>query len=261
MCLGRFVLLVVLLLAYAAGASADLIRFKDGRTIRGNIMRRSAGQLMVMVAGELESIAASEIDSITYEEVHLAPAAPERVPTLEQQVSKTLEAFNNTFTEVLRQRVKVFAELARLAHSAVGHLLAGAADRALEDTRLAARQMLPVRGGDLDPYSALADIVILLGLRAPMLWLSMVLIRERRSYIRIAEYLVLSYLGMMALGSFSAATTDPLTGLALLAAALAWAGGLYLWMFGLSWPRSGTALGLAVALMLGADALMWTGVD
>lgn len=250
-------LALVVLLGHAACACADEVRLKDGRTLEGAIIRRQGDQILMAVAGRTEIIAAADVEAVRYDDLRLVPSPPAAPAAHAPAPAIELAKFNATLTEELGQRIKVFPETARSAGRAAQHAWHGATQPALEDVRWAAQRLLPVRGGGLDPYSALADLILLLGLRAPLLWLALALVRERRSYVRIAEYLALTYLAMMTLLAFSVSAGDPLVGLGLLGSSVVCAGALFLWMFGVSWPRSLAAVTLAAALMLGVDYFLW----
>ena len=139
----------------------------------------------------------------------------------------------------------------------------GDRDTAADEARQAAQRLLPITAsGGFSAMSALADLVNLLGFWATLLWLVLVLVRERRSFTRIAEFLVLGYclimllmacLGLAFVQAPSIGLWIEIIGIPLLVTALAV---LFGWLFVLPPGRALVAMGLAVALSVGIERLL-----
>jgi len=143
--------------------------------------------------------------------------------------------------------------------------LLGQGDRntAVAEAREAAQRLLPTTSsGTFSPMSALADLVSLLGFWATLLWFVLVLVREQRSFARIAEFLILGYCLIMLLMACLGLAFDhvpslglwvEILGIPLVVIALAV---LFGWLFVLPPGRALVAMGLAIALSAGVERLL-----
>lgn len=178
-------------------------------------------------------------------------------PSLEEVAIDT-ELLDRVRTRLLADHRYLHQMQRVLAHLAQGHT-----DAAGLESQRAAQWLLPTSArGAFSAFSALADLVILLGLRAPLLWLVLVFLRERRPLIRILEFLILGYclvmLLMVVIGLACSQTLSfglwlQLIGIPLLAAILMF---LFLWIFTLGVRKGLVAITLAVVLSVGSEHLL-----
>jgi hypothetical protein len=127
---------------------------------------------------------------------------------------------------------------------------------AIQEAHRAVEGLLPVHRGHFSPLYALADLLILLGLRGPTVWLALLLMKEPRSFQRIAEFLVIAYgltMLLMALTLNSAHLWITLCALPLAFGTLAC---FFAWMFALPFRRATAAFLLVVAFNLGVEAFL-----
>jgi len=251
------------MLGLASVAWADTVKLKDGRTIEGQVIKRDAAQVVIEVPGGEASVSADDVESIRYPGPRLefgsAPVTVSPSPYEPVQVDLAI-------VEQVRRRLLTLHRFFKQLTQVAIHVSRGQTQQAALQAHRACQWILPTdRHGGFSPASALADLVILLGLRAPLLWLALVIIGESRSFTRIAEFILLAYgviigliVGISAaldrgveLGFMTGSFGSLLTGTALF--------GVFLWMFGLRARWSLTALLLAVALNVGTEyALLQT---
>lgn len=257
--LNRLGVVSVLLLALApsAGIRADIIKLKSGREVRGQIVRTDQQQVIVSVAGQPAFFSREEIESITREHLGLAtppPAAPaHETPSA---VELKLEAWHEALLQKLRERVRVFREVLSAGWQALQALRHDTPRAALARVRHATHHSLPLRRGEFDPLAALADLLILLGLRAPLLWLGFLLAREKQSFTRIAEFLLPAYGLTVALLSFGLTIASPVAGLGLLLATAVAVTALFFWMFQARPAKALLACGITVVVTLALEHLL-----
>ncbi len=246
MSLRKFLRVFVFCLISAAAcqvAWADAIRLKNGRVIQGQVMREDPTQVAIVVNGSMEGYPKSDIEQLTYSHRHLAlPAsgsvsfkpAPETSVDLSlvEQVQKRLQAFNR-FTDGLG-RVIQFLRYHK-------------DEEALSESQEAAREALPLARDRFSPMSALADILILLGFRAPALWLALFLVKEPRQFTRVAEFLIPAYGLIMLLMAYAATTAPFVVSAIMFPTALVAILFLFAWMFALSPGRALLAFLIAIS--------------
>jgi len=112
----------------------------------------------------------------------------------------------------------------------------------------AARWILPFHHGQVSPFSTLADILILLGLRAPLLWLALSFVREGRAFTRIAEFLIPAYGLLMLIMTYITITPWLSVQLVLFPLAIWGVAWLFIWMFVLTRGRALLAFSIALAM-------------
>ena len=143
------------------------------------------------------------------------------------------------------------------------HVSRGERQTAGEEGRQVALRLLPTtHRGIFDPMSALADLIILLGLRAPLIWLALTFVRQQRSFTHILEFLVLAYCVVLLLMAGTGLAFDHALTAGLLFELIGIpvvAGGLlvlFFWLFALELRRGLPALVLALSLNLVAEHLL-----
>jgi hypothetical protein len=232
---------------------ADTVRLKNGRTITGHVVKQDDAQVVIATTSGSEAVATSDVESINYSDLRFTPRRPS------EQVMAPPAAASAMDTALLdRLRTRLFAgpRYVRQTQKVFNLLVAGRQTEAGAEAQRAAQHLLPTTvRGVFSPLSALADLVILLGFHSTLLWLVLALVRERRSFTRITEFLVVSYglimLFMMGIGTAleqgrSAGLWVEVVGVPLLLIALA---ALFCWMFAVR-PLKAVSAGL---LMVGAN--------
>jgi len=170
-------------LACSAGASADTVHLKDGRTIEGRVIKRDAAQVAIEVPGGEASVPAADVDTIRYTGTRLlaAPTPVDMTPSLEGPVQVDLQLVQRMRMR-LRTLHRFFKQMAQVAI----HMSRGETQAAALQIHRACQWILPTtRDGRFDPISALADLIILLGLRTPLLWIALAVIGEQRAFTRL----------------------------------------------------------------------------
>jgi len=162
-------------------------------------------------------------------------------------------AIDTALLDRIRTRLLAGHRYLQQAQKVLNLLVQGKPADAGAEAQRAAQHLLPTTArGVLSPLSALADLVILLGFHSTLLWLCLVLVRERRSIMRIMEFLLLSYcllmLLMLGIGAafgqgLSAGLWVEAMGVPLLLMALAV---LFCWMFTVR-PLKALTVGLLAA--------------
>jgi len=239
---------------------ADTVRLKSGRTITGHIVKQDSSQVIIAVSGGTEVVAASDVDSISYSDLRLIPPQP-----TEQTLSQPTEAvaIDTALLDSIRARLLAGHRYIHQTRKVLSFLTKGEWSAAGSQAQRAAQWLLPTTAhGAFSPFNALADLAILLGFRATLVWVVLVLVRERRSFTRITAFLLLSYclvmLLMVGIGlafsqGFSAGLWVGIIGIPLLIMALAF---LFCWIVAL---RPGKALAVAVlatTLSVGIETLL-----
>jgi len=242
------------MLPLQAPAAADTVRLKGGKTVDGTIVREDASVVVMVVSGvpqffarvDVEAISRSGARFVTPTAVHEAAAVTPAEPI----------ELNVRLIGRIRTRLTTFHWALQSYRNALRSTAAGRTRQASAEVHLAAEGLLPLHGGRFDPFSALADVLILLGLCAPTLWLALLLVKEGRSFTRIAELLVVGY-GLAMLGMTGTRLADLLwVGLLGIPATFGAMGLLLAWMFNIEPRRAALALTLAIGLTLGTEYLL-----
>jgi len=224
------------------------------------VVKQDDAQVIIATSSGSEVVSASDVESMTYDGLRFSPSTPSR-----QTVSPSQEevAIDPELLGRVRTRLLAVHRYLKQMQRVLTHLAQGNTDAAGLESQRAAQWLLPTSArGALSPFSALADLVILLWLRAPLLWLVLVLLRERRTLIRILEFLILGYclvmLLMVVIGlacgqSLPLGIFVELVGIPVLAIVLTF---LFLWVFALRVRKGLVALALAVVLNVGIEHLL-----
>lgn len=249
-----------LLGVFASVAWADTVRLKNGRTIEGHVVREDQAQIIIAVSGGSEVVAASDVASISYSDLRFTPRPPS-----DRALAPPTEAaaVDTALLDRIRTRLLAVRRYLKQTQRVAGLLAQGKPAAAGAEARAAAQHLLPTTShGAFSPLSALADLVILLGFRSTLLWLALVLVKERRSFTRITEFLLLGYcLIMLLMAVIGLACSQILSfglwlqliGIPLLAAILMF---LFLWIFTLGVRKGLVAITLAVVLSVGSEHLL-----
>lgn len=165
-----------------------------------------------------------------------------------------------SLVDKIQERLLVYHGFMQRIGQVVSFLQADRDPAAYQHAQRAALWLLPLHRGQFSPYSTLADLIILLGLRAPALWLALRIVRDPRSWTRLVEYLVTAYaFAMLMLAVVLTAPTlqIQLAGLTALGAGV---GLLLSWVLALGPRRTLLVLLLALAFNVAVEfALVTTG--
>ena len=244
----------------ASAAWADTVRLKSGRTVSGHVVKQDDAQVIIATSSGSEVVAASDVESISYSSPRFTPRRPS-----EQALAPPTEAaaVDTALLDRIRTRLLAGPRYVRQTQKVLSLLVEGQQADAGAQAQRAAQHLLPTTShGAFSPLSALADLVILLGFHSTLLWLSLVLVRERRSVMRIMEFLLLSYcfimLLMLGIGAafgqgLSAGLWAEVIGIPLLLLALAL---LFCWIFALRPAKALAAAVLTAALSAGIETLL-----
>jgi hypothetical protein len=235
-------------------AGADAVRLKDGKTIEGHIVREDSAAIVIVSSGVPHFIARADVEGISRSGARMVTPAAVSEPAAMRPAEPV--AIDLTIVERIRARLGKLHATMRAYRNAVAYAVKGRTQLASIEAHLATEGLLPVRHGRFDPFSALADLLILLGLRAPTLWLSLLLVKQGRSFTRIAELLVIGY-GVVMLGMAASLLSDRLwIHLVNIPVTFGATALLLGWMCDFEPRRAVVALGLAVGLNLGIEHLL-----
>ncbi|MBI4003457.1 MAG: cobalamin-binding protein [Candidatus Omnitrophica bacterium] len=255
-----FVITAVALGTLTAAVWADTVRLKSGRTISGHVVKQDDAQVIIATSSGSDVVAASDVKSISYSDLRFTPRRPS-----EQALAPPTEAatMDTALLDRIRTRLLAGHRYLQQTQKVLNLLVQGKPVDAGSEAQRAARHLLPTTArGVLSPLSALADLVILLGFHSTLLWLFLVLVRERRSIMRTMEFLLLSYclimLLMLGIGAafgqgLSAGLWVEAIGVPLLLMALAV---LFCWMFTVRPLKALTVGLLATGASLGLGVLL-----
>lgn len=161
-----------------------------------------------------------------------------------------------TLVAKIQERLLVYHGFMQRIGQVVALLQSDREPAAYQHAQRAALWLLPLHRGQFSPYSTLADLIILLGLRAPALWLALRIVRDPRSWTRIVEYLVTAYaLAMLLLSVVLTAPTLQIQ-LVSLTALLLGAGLLLSWVLALGPRRTILVFLIALALNVAVEFLL-----
>ena len=170
----------------------------------------------------------------------------------------TVRSEQLTLVAKIQERLLVYHGFMQRLGQVVGLLQSDRDQAAFQHAQRAALWLLPLHRGQFSPYSTLADLIILLGLRAPALWLALWVVRDRRSWTRIVEYLMMAYTwAMLMLAVVLTAPTLQIELVSLTALALG-AVLLLSWVLALGPRRTLLVFLLALALNVGVESLLVT---
>lgn len=255
-----FMITAVALGTLTTAVWADTVRLKSGRTISGHVVKQDDAQVIIATSSGSDVVAADDVASISYSDLRFTPRRPS-----EQALAPPTEAaaMDTALLDRIRTRLLAVRRYLKQTQKVLSLLVQGKQADAGSEAQRATQHLLPMTArGALSPLSALADVVILLGFRATLLWLVLALLKEQRSFIRITEFLLLSYclimLLMLGIGAafgqgLSAGLRVEVIGVPLLLMALA---ALFCWMFTVRPVKALTAGVLAVGLTVGIETLL-----
>ncbi len=234
-------------------AHADTVRLKDGRTVEGKVLQSDASAVVVLVGSQPQFFAHSEVEAIHYSGLRFSP--PTTSVSSAPGFGEPLR-IDYTVLEDIGVRLRMSEGLMRRAVPIRAEVRRGHDPEAIQGAHRAVEGLLPLHRGRFSPFYVLADLLILLGLRGPTVWLALLLVKEPRSFQRIAEFLVVAY-GLTML--FMTLTLDiaylwiTLCALPLVFGTLAC---LFAWMFALPFRRAVAAFLVAVAFNLGVEVFL-----
>ena len=231
---------------YIPNLYADVIRLNNGSLIDGQIIHDDDTAVVVLVKGVPQFYPADDVSAIVYSQIRVDPRSSRRS---QFGVKATRQALLDTSVVAkIRERMLTYHGFFMRIGTVAEYLRWGDTVRAGVAAQRAARWILPFHHGQVSPFSALADILILLGLRAPLLWLALSFVREPRAFTRIGEFLVPAYGLLMLIMTYITVTPWLSVQLVLLPLAICAAAWLFIWMFVLTRGRALLAFSIAVAM-------------
>lgn len=250
---GRVAVLGLLaLIVWPTLVAADTVRLKNGKIVEGDVIRQDDTQVTILVRGQPQFFSTAEVVSVSYSQLRFVPP-PSASPDSEASQPVRIDS---ALWERAGERLRTFDGLVKQTHRIPAHLQWLDRDQAFREAQQAVRESLPTQHGRFSPLSALADLLILLGLRAPTIWFALFLVRELRPLMRIAEFLVVAYGVAMLLMALAVHAGGFWIQLLVFPFAVVCVAGLFVWMFAIGWRRAILALPLAVGLNLGIEYLL-----
>lgn len=234
-------------------AIADVIRLNNGSLIEGQIIRDDDTAIVIISRGSPQFYPVDDVSAVVYSEIRVDPSSKRARSTA---LSPGGALMDSSIVAKIRERLLTYHGFVTRIGTVVEYLRWGDFQRAGVATQRAAKWVLPVQRGVFSPISALADVLILLGLRATTLWLALAFIREGRAFTRIGEFLVPAYGLLMTLMLYVTVTPSLPIQLALFPLALFGLGWLFAWMFSLTRGRALLAFSITLALNAGIEALL-----
>ena len=240
----------------AAIAQADVIRLSNGNLIEGQILRDDDTAVVMLVNGAPQFFPADDVTAIIYSQLRIAPKSSKGSRVAPGLIGAPQLLMDTSLVQKIRERMLTYHGFMMRIGVVAEHLRWQEWSRAGVAAQRAAQWVLPFHKRVFSPFSALADLLILLGLRAPTLWLTLLLVREPRGFIRIAEFFVLSYGLLMLLMTYVTVTGVLWFQLALFPLAVLAVAWLFMWMFVLTPGRAMLAYFLAIAMNVALEALL-----
>lgn len=235
-------------------ARADVIRLSNGNTLEGQIIRDDDTAIVMLVNGQPQFFASTDVTAVIYSRLRIASKGG---GSAEDSRALTPTALRDTsLVAKLRERLLTYHGFMVRVGTVGEYLRWGQFRRAGVAAQRAAQWVLPFHRGEFNPFSALADVLILLGLRTPTLWLALLLVGEQRAFTRIMEFFVPSYGLLMLLMAYVTVTNVLWFQIALFPLAVLGVILLFTWMFALAPGRAVLGYALAVALNVGLEALL-----
>ncbi len=244
---------VIALTVAAATGWADTVRLKSGEIVEGDVIRSDSTQVTVIVNGQPQFFSADEVAGIAYSRSRfvLSSATPARVTPVGAPVSVDF-----TLLQVARGRLLALRDLADRIGQILQSLQYGDHIAATQTAHVTVEEILPIRKGHFNPQYALADLLILLGLRATTIWLALLLVREPRALMRIAEFLLIAYGVTMLLMAWTLSADVFWVEVFVIPVASVVVASLFAWMFSLPLPRALIAFLLTVGMNLGVEYVL-----
>jgi len=232
---------------------ADTISLKDGRQIEGHVVRADETQVIIVISSRPEAFAREDVESIRYSRARLIPSVPSPAwhapaPTPGRDV------VGEAIVAAVKQRLHTSHEFTRHLRQAWRALRVGDRETVRLETYAAAKHYLPLgKDGSFDPIPALAQLLILLGLRIPVVWLALVLVREPRGFTRIAEFFVPTYGLIVLLMALCLTAANPLLVLGALFLIFVAVTALFIWMFALPANKALMAITIVATINVGFE--------
>ena len=232
-------------------AQADTIRLKGGKTVTGDIIREDSVQVVVMVDNMPQAFSRDDVEAISRRGPRLVlPTTPAPALTPADHAPSDV---GTKLTNHVRERLRAPQGLLARGKRIALWLRQRNIEAAAGEIRQAADGVLPVYQDSFSPFSALADLIMLLGLQAPCLWLSLRLAREPRELIRIVEFLVPAYGFVMLVMAWAVSATALWVELLAIPLALGGIAWLFAWMFEIAPGKTLFALLLAIGMAAGLE--------
>lgn len=239
---------------YSPSVYADVIRLNSGSVIDGQIIRDDDTAIVIVVNGSPQFYPADDVSAIIYSHIRIDPRSAKRSRFGVEASRQAL--LDTSVIAKIRERMLTYHGFVMRLGTVAEYLRWGDTARAGVAAQRAARWILPFHHGGFSPFSALADVLVLLGLRAPVLWLALAFVRESRAITRIAEFLVPAYGLLMLLMVYITITPWLAIQLALFPLAVCGVGSLFIWMFALTRGRALLAFSIAVAMNVLVEYLL-----
>ena len=243
----------LVLTAAAAAGWADTVRLKNGNTIEGDIVRSDGTQVTIVVKGQPQFFAADEVESVVYSHLRIIPPP---VTSFHGSPAREPARVDSALLTAVGDRAQALHALGRRMRDLIENLQRDDDWAALETAQVTIQEILPIRHGRFTPLYALADVLILLGVRAPTVWLALLLVKEPRAMIRIAEFLMVAYGLTMLLMAWTLSVDVFWVTMLVIPIASGIITCLFAWMFSLRPRRAVSAFLLAVGMNLGIEYLL-----
>ena len=240
-------------LAAATAAEADTVRLKDGRTIEGEVVRKDAAQVVILTGSQAQVVSTGDVDAFAYSRARLTPST---MPIAEAPWSQEPVRLDYTLLGQAAARLRTVHRLARRIRQIGEHLREHDDQEAAQEAQRTLEGLVPIHHGRFSPLYALADLLVLLGLRAPTVWLALLLVKELRSFTRVAEFLTIAYGLTMLLATWALGVASLWVKLLVLPLALGGVAGLFAWMFALQFRWAVLAFLLTAGMNLGIERLL-----
>lgn len=248
-------------LGWCASGSADTIRLKNGKTVEGQVVREDEASVTVMIGSRPEFYARTEIESMS-RGLHLNLSTTP--PSTTEMPAQTRVAIDETLLKQIGRRVRAVHECLHQLYAALLSLRTVPSSQALEQMRRAVTLVLPTHGGAWDSGTLLVDLLIVVLLRAPMVWIASAVVRGQPQFLRAVAFAVLAYgLTRLAAVVMGSALAQPLalawlTGLIVMGVVVGVTVPLFMRMFNLGLVPAVVALIASAGLSVGVDQLLLT---
>ena len=232
---------------------ADTVHLKNGKTIEGDVVRKDDTQVVVLVNTQPQFFSADEVQGISYSRLRFTPPS---APTSPARSSGEPVRIDVTLLQQVAVRVQTAHERVKQLGQVLGSLQRHEDQAAIEDVHQIVEGILPIQQGRFNPLYALADLLVLLALRAPTVWLGLLLVRESRPFTRIAEFLTVAYGLTTLLMLVASGIANLWVKILILPLTLVGVLGLFAWMFVLPFRKALIAFLLIVGMSLGIGHLL-----
>ncbi len=242
-------------------AQADTLRLKNGRTLEGEVLRDDPAGVVIVTGGGPEVVPRQDIEAITYSRMRLAPSTQPAPAAYDAGAPGP--GVDLRLLARLRQRLETFAaipwHIGRIAEA----LNRGKRAAAARETVRMVRTLWDFPIGMERAEWIIADLLLVILLWAPALWMGLALGRATRSLTQIVLFLCAGY-GIWVLAAalllLPLAASSDTSWLGLMLGVLGLGCGVaivaFRWAFGLTWGAVLVACGTAALVVAGCQTLL-----